>query len=353
MTPIIIVGASTRAAAWSALRAGYRPYCVDLFADTDLLAVAEVRRCPIQDYPNDLVRLTEGYPDAPLLYTGGLENHPEVVARLERRFELLGESADTLRRVRCPFTLHDGLTAAGLPALRVGREPGEVGGEVLAKPLRGTGGSGITSLTQASDSRCYSQEFKPGRPMSTLFLPGDSEPWATTRQLIGEPWLNAKPFQYCGNIGPVATDAETRARLTGIGRLLRQEFGVRGLFGVDWIDAPGGPWLTEVNPRYAASVEVAELALGRSALRPTVNRSSGNGVIGKAVLFAGHATVFPGPGVNDPNPVDPWRLPAVADVPTAGENIEPGHPIMTIFARGRSAEECEAKLRRLASTATQ
>jgi len=32
---VLIVGASARAAAFSALRAGLRPWCADLFADLD------------------------------------------------------------------------------------------------------------------------------------------------------------------------------------------------------------------------------------------------------------------------------------------------------------------------------
>ena len=39
-----LVGASTRAAAFSALRAGLTPFCWDLFADTDLAAVADVEK---------------------------------------------------------------------------------------------------------------------------------------------------------------------------------------------------------------------------------------------------------------------------------------------------------------------
>ena len=54
---LVILGASTRAAAFSALRANLRPWCIDLFGDMDLRG-----RCPVQtiapeDYPGGLVRL--------------------------------------------------------------------------------------------------------------------------------------------------------------------------------------------------------------------------------------------------------------------------------------------------------
>ncbi len=52
--PLLIVGASARAAAQSALRAGYRPWCVDLFGDVDLRQSAACVVCPRADYPRHL-----------------------------------------------------------------------------------------------------------------------------------------------------------------------------------------------------------------------------------------------------------------------------------------------------------
>ena len=41
---LLILGCSTRAAAWSAVRAGFFPVCADEFGDEDLRQVAEVLR---------------------------------------------------------------------------------------------------------------------------------------------------------------------------------------------------------------------------------------------------------------------------------------------------------------------
>ena len=41
---VLIIGASTRAAAFSALRAGLTPRCLDYFADRDLAAICTVDR---------------------------------------------------------------------------------------------------------------------------------------------------------------------------------------------------------------------------------------------------------------------------------------------------------------------
>ena len=53
---LILFGASTRAAAFSALRAGLRPWCADLFADADLQAHCPAMRLPVR-LPRRLPRL--------------------------------------------------------------------------------------------------------------------------------------------------------------------------------------------------------------------------------------------------------------------------------------------------------
>src|SRR5438094_10464728 len=96
--PIVIFGASVRAAAFSALRAGLQPWCADLFADADLQA-----RCPATRlagaYPEGFEALAAGDWPGPWLYTGGLENHPALVQRLAQRRPLWGNDETVLARV--------------------------------------------------------------------------------------------------------------------------------------------------------------------------------------------------------------------------------------------------------------
>ena len=54
---LLILGASTRAAAFSALRAGLAPRCVDFFADRDLAAVCPVERVDWQEGAEGLERV--------------------------------------------------------------------------------------------------------------------------------------------------------------------------------------------------------------------------------------------------------------------------------------------------------
>ncbi|HKB02483.1 MAG TPA: hypothetical protein VKD90_09695, partial [Gemmataceae bacterium] len=83
MSRLLIVGASARAAAASARRAGFDPWCADLFGDADLARLApDSVRCPADKSPAGLIDTLRDAPPGPLIYTGGLENHPKLVRAL-------------------------------------------------------------------------------------------------------------------------------------------------------------------------------------------------------------------------------------------------------------------------------
>src|SRR5260370_33050866 len=81
---VILLGASTRAAAGSARRAGWTPWCADLFAEAGLQAIATGRKGPIDAYPLGLVDALAEAPQAPVTYTGALVNRPDLLACIDR-----------------------------------------------------------------------------------------------------------------------------------------------------------------------------------------------------------------------------------------------------------------------------
>src|SRR5260221_7119838 len=105
VTDLIILGATARAAAFSAQRAGMRPWCVDLFSDADLARACPARRVGLDAFPAALIDALADAPDGPVIYTGGLENHPDLVECIHR--PLWGNTPDVLCRVRSPFVLAD------------------------------------------------------------------------------------------------------------------------------------------------------------------------------------------------------------------------------------------------------
>jgi predicted ATP-grasp superfamily ATP-dependent carboligase len=369
---VLIFGASARAAAFSALRAGFRPWCADLFADADLCRRVPAMRLPGQ-YPAGFLDLIGVELPGPWLYTSGLENRPFQVHRMARRRRLWGNDRAALIEARSPFTVRQVLQRAGLPAPALWG-PGDrlvAGGRPwLVKPLAGTGGVGIRFLDDGTNGasvrldRSYLQEFLEGESRSAVFL-GDGRAarlLGLTRQLVGRAWLNAAPFRYCGSVGPLPVDADESAALERLGNVLAAGCGLRGLFGVDGIWRRGALWPVEVNPRYTASVEVIEYATGLPALAwhgrvfetgtlPREAVPSPVDVVGKAILFARAPIAFPAGGpwsgvLDTPLPAD--ELPPFADIPPAGSVIEPGHPVLTLFARAASADACEAALREIA-----
>ena len=110
--PLAIVGASTRSAAASALRAGFQPLAADLFADADLRRIATATR--IRPYPEGLLDWLRAIEPAAWMYTGALENYPDLVDQMAWIAPLLGNPGDVLTRVRSPWELAAALQRAGL-----------------------------------------------------------------------------------------------------------------------------------------------------------------------------------------------------------------------------------------------
>jgi predicted ATP-grasp superfamily ATP-dependent carboligase len=368
---LLIVGASARAAALSALRAGMSPECADLFADTDLRA-----RCPVwpvatKGYPHHFLDLPALREPGPWMYTGGLENRPELIDQLMRRRQpLWGNPAGVLRRVRSPLGVRDALREARLPcpAVLTGDTPPPADGRWLLKPLHGAGGSGIRPWNdQAPLPRWpfYWQEYIDGEPCAAIYVGdgGTARLLGVTRQLVGEPWLHAAPFHYCGSVGPLPLDAPLRQAFADLGAALGRAFGLKGLFGVDCVLRDGVPYPLEVNPRYTASVEVIEYATGlpavalhRQAFEPAASapaaRGRPAGVAAKATLFARAPLRFPDRGT-----WSSWAtsfpgveiMPTFADIPRPGAVIEAGKPILTLFRRARTVDDGLDTLRSLAA----
>ena len=367
---VAIFGASARAAAFSALRAGLRAWCADLFGDLDLRIRGAAEIIPTADYPRSLIPVAERAPVGPWFYTGGFENHASLIQRLARRRPLWGNDAEVLAVVRSPRAVAALLEAAGIecPAVRFRAADLPPRGRWLVKPVKGAGGAGVGYWNAEHGLRrrgVYFQEQVAGDSCAAVYV-GDgkcSRLLGVTRQLVGEAWLHAGTFGYCGSVGPLPLAADLERSLRRLGEVLVAGSGMRGLFGVDFILRNGVPWPVEINPRYTASVEVLEfawnfplLALHRrvfdaSAEEPPELRTDGANLIGKAVLFAGRPLCFPadGPWQADLDPRRPvTQLPAFADIPPAGQSIARGRPILTFFRRGASLEDCLDGLRRTA-----
>lgn len=371
---LLIVGASTRAAAASAVRAGFHPVCVDRFGDEDLRRIATV--VAVNDDLHRTLDAILALPPMPWIYTGSLENDPKFIAAVSERHTLAGNPPDVLKLVRDPFWLERTLRRHDLPALRVQSSRSsdayvrtdlrpDVGvrsteARWLLKPTRSGGGFRIThwSGQPLSANECfYLQEHRSGTPMSALFIasPKEAELIGVCEQLIGPEFGAPTEFGYAGSIGPIAVSDRTRELLQRLSDTLTREAQLRGLFGIDFILADDTPWLVELNPRYTASIEVLERALGLALLAKHTSACSNrtatvrerivsNCIVGKQILFAASDMTVPDLEAPFESAGHTPALPLIADIPSSGTRIATGWPICTVFIAAENLTVCQERL---------
>jgi predicted ATP-grasp superfamily ATP-dependent carboligase len=368
---LVVAGASARAMAASAARAGWLVHAADLFADLDLdsVAAAAVR---VRPYPDALPAVVARFPPGPWLYCGAVENHPQVIEAISHDRPLAGCAPAVVTAVRDPAVLAAAVRTAGLGFPETRPDPAGVpqDGSWLTKPVRSAGGHGI-SAWRADDSQPDQtsdrvwQRRVDGCSWSASYLVGAGRGRliGVSRQLLGRRWCHARPFAFCGcvDIAPESLAAEIHDQLLRLGGVLVDPFGLVGLVGVDLvIDNQRRVHVIEVNPRPTASMELIERATGLSLAAAHLEASGFRspvvgpawprlGTWSKAVLFAPHdieiddavlASLRAAAGA----PSAGWPL--VADLPRASQTISAGSPICTLFAHGDSPRRSLAALRR-------
>lgn len=359
---LLVAGASARAAAFSAIRAGLSVAAADLFADCDLAGNTDATR--IVDWPAGIEIWAAGFPSrVPLIYTGGLENEPELLDRIAANRPLLGIRGEPLRQVRTSEQLQQILQNAGVPVANCGYSSSKSTKRWLFKPRRSAAGRGVRFWNgELVGPETYLQEFVEGTPGSAAFLAtrGSVEFLGATDLLLPDsaPLSVETPFAY---VGSVTSNGVSAASFEQLGSCLAGA-GLTGLFGVDFVRPcraePTSFVVIEVNPRYTAGMEVLELRSGRSfvaehlaAFAPgmindgtPVASSEQQQCIGKRIVYAPE-TIEVGPL---PVPTFDQIMTGrheFADVPKAGSIISAGAPICTIFAKADSPRACVRSLR--------
>lgn len=353
---VVIVGASARAAADSATRAGFDPFSIDLFNDRDLRVPALL--CPLREYPHAIPCLLDAGPhewkNAPVILTGAMENHLETVRSIAAKRPLMFAGANAIAASRDPLLWRRlrGMIHAMVCETRV---PGEdltavtAGGTWLLKPLYSSAGHGIRpmeSLPTKLPTTHYAQEFIEGTPVSAVYhaTHDTSALLGVTQQIIGDPRFGARAFQYVGNFGPVH-DRMLSMAFAELGGEVVRNTSLTGVFGIDAIvDSQGRVRPLEINPRFPASAEVLELAGRSSVLLPesATHEAIHSGVVaGKAIAYARAASTMP-------DLFELFDRDDIADVPAIGETIPQGRPICTLRAKVSNTNACIERLHTLA-----
>lgn len=389
---LVVLGASARAFAVSASDAGFAVCAADLFADLDLAATATTcigvasppGAASATPYPWSLGVAARGMPaGAPYVYTGGLENHPRLLATIAAERPLAGNGPGPLRVLRDWRLVAEVSRRAGamFPETFVDPAGLPTDGTFIVKPAAGAGGRGMFPWTAATARRAGQDPRSPrlwqrmvaGASWSAtaLMQAGRGRLVGVARQLVGERWCHAAPFAWCGavtgpaRLGPSLPPATLDALERIAGELAAMSAGV-GLVGIDLVvDAAGRPHVLEVNPRPTASMELFER---RGILRLAADHLAACGVPlpkvsesaaacpadvpwAKGVLFARRAiTVDEALLARLLDHTAAWTAadrgwPAIADIPRPGQTLSPGGPVVSVFARGPAPAEAVAAVR--------
>jgi len=324
----------------SAARAGFAVTAIDAFGDLDQHANVKALSVP-RDFgaaftAQSAAEASRTIDCDAVAYLSPFENHPSAVAELSRGRMLWGNGPSVLRRARDPSAL-----GTNMPS----------GDRWLVKPFASGGGHGIRWWTQGEPvpRGSYVQPYIDGIPGSIVFVAanGRAVPFGLTRQLIGDPAFGASEFRYCGSI--LSTDAWARAAFEQACKAA-SEHNLVGVNCVDFMARGSDVFPIEVNPRWSASMELAEDAYGLSVfgihaaacttgelpsfdLRLTTQTPA----FGKAIVFARHDVVC--------GDTQPWLSDrTVRDVPHPGEHIPAGKPVCTVFANGTDVDACYSAL---------
>lgn len=359
------------------MRAGLKVVAADLYADVDLMATCPVTQ--IEEYPEGFAKwLVEQKIDC-WIYTGALENYPELVDKLAKSAPLLGSSGKVLREVRDPhwlaaqchqerFLFPPLLSCEGY----VESKDFLTDKRWLAKTYQHSSGLGNWALNapadwqRAHDAKAVAQLRINGLSRSVTFAISHQKAhlYGMTEQLVGHDGsetafhTRANPWQYAGSVA-MEDPLPYQNLLQHIGNWLHRT-GLRGIVGLDVIDDGKELWLIEINPRYTASVEVIERSMknplfdylrgeigelksidaNEVRFSPISENKPAEKLWGKAILYAKE-------NVKISAQFKDWAIDQAvagyaADLPHEKILVEQGHPVLTLFsATYRGPESCQ------------
>ena len=168
--------------------------------------------------------------------------------------------------------------------------------------------------------------------------------------------FGSQGFRYCGNILPLPeiTDpgrAEILvAKVRRLAVFLTHAYGLTGVNGIDFILNGDEVYLTEVNPRYSASMELIEHAYelpvfhlhAQAVLSGTLPAFQLEAVLGNRTFF-GKAILFAERNAVAPN-TKGWLDSGARDIPAPGEKLCKGNPFCTVLANRSTYDETRAEL---------
>ena len=392
-TTVLIIAASARAIAQCIVRSRHfeakpkmKIVAADLFSDADTQQACSAIQ--IRDYPNEFVSVMERIKPDYVVYSGGLENHDEVIEAIEQKTTVLGNGSEVLKKLQDKAKLFELLNEMGFavpkshfmnPNIRKPNLPCE--NRWLRKNIKSCGGLGVYSADppalgslQSEKDAYYFQEQIGGESYSAIFVAtkdktgkSNSHWLGTTIQLTGDRRFNAAGFLYTGSIFSNQLTSSQNTQLASVGQLIAERFGMIGLFNIDFIKRDEQIFFIEVNPRFSASMELLDRAMDARIFDLHRKACLGKDIdiskhaytanlkrFGKAVCYADQDCMvtqrfFDYVNCQNASAIKQSEFPIVADIPPANTKIKMGQPVLTVFASDKSEIGVDEKLVRAAT----
>lgn len=354
-----VVGASCRAAAQSLRQAGYQVAIADLFADHDTTTLGPVSQ--LVDFTKDACPWIKKVRPTAWCFTGGMENHPDLIDRMTQHSHLLGMGAAPLRLLRDPCWLSEIAKRSGLCFPETIRQEDATlipaNGWWLRKPVQSAGGLGIQLHKfdgEVMPENHLLQKHIPGPTMSVAILSTRERPRIIgfCQLSHGDDQAAPGPFVFTGAMTCSTPDEDWVAAIAKFVRNVHEEARPLGLWGIDFI-LSDPPAILEINPRWTATMPLWELLTARSLMgchvaacleQPAgLSVENHNNVAGLKIVYAPcHLEI-------KQEHVDQMvRLCReghhIADIPGPATSIAATQPICTILAVAASSLEVAQRL---------
>ena len=349
---LLIVAASARALAQSAVKSGLRVAVIDAFGDRDTRECSvSVSRVPLtaqglqpdclqRAFLRNLARFgatLKGWVVGP-----GLENCRGLFAGFARQLALLGNEADIFRRCSGE-AVSPPAAACALP-----RVPRCDSLPALSKSQAASGGAHIRRGAGVDDGgggeRRYRQTYLPGAGVSHLFVAdgktavtlGFSTQWHSRH-------CRDRPFAYGGAVNRCALPGALRAWADARAQALTGALGLRGINNVDYLYCAGRLYFLELNPRPGATMALYDADYPRGLLHTHLQACRGllapphpaSAVRACAVIYSA-ADIVLAPDFNWPG--------EARDVPSSGGVFRAGEALCSLVAEGRETAPTLSRL---------
>jgi len=378
---ILIVSFNARPLAQFAKELGLEAAIVDFWGDQDIFALSNkvytVFNPELKSYAafSDQKRNEELLVELALqvlsrekidsiLIGSGLDDRPDLWARLNSMAPILGNSPDCIRRVRDLLEVHKKLQENQIqfpqtyPCLRLKAYQSTIKFPCVIKPIKTLGGLGIRLIQNQTEfddflnknadflDKFFIQEYITGENISTTVVGNtlDYKVLSINKQLIGIKQLGTEmPFKYCGNVVPYDCPLQTAKKIQDVTIKIARLFGLTGIFGIDFVLKGTIPYFMEINPRFPGTIELLYLLSHLNAIQLQINAVKGilpkvmekpYGYAMKCVLFAKKQLITP----------QLKGTPHLSDIPPPNFFLNKEDPIGTLLLFNKNFNELQARM---------